>query len=103
MLRRIIVLIAIALGCLLPAMADDFVARSGSDTLRLTEKPCTNEAVKKLLQALPERWQEASAIVNGRSYAACWILMQDGMVWLRYEDGDSGRVPAHYFKPEHGV
>lgn len=81
-----------------PALADELVASNGQDSVRLSDKPCLNERV--LEQTTPpvrEKMKDASAVVDGQSFRACWIL--DGAsAHLLYEDGDQGLIPLSDFK-----
>jgi len=81
-----------------PAMADELVASNGNDTVRLTDNPCSNEQVLSFLKPqFHEALREASAVVQGQMFKACWIL--DGhAAHLIYEDGDQGLIPLQDFK-----
>jgi hypothetical protein len=83
-----------------PAFADDFVARSGKDVLRLTQQPC-HEKVVQLIEQRPDL--AAFATIDGKTYLGCWALRADGRVLIRYEDGDAGLIPLTDFEPEKGV
>ena len=87
----------------LPALADDFVARNGKDTVRLTQAECPKEVMAILDPALREKVRSAMSVLNGKEYRACWTLMVPGFVNLLYEDGDEGMVPLEDFKREAGI
>jgi hypothetical protein len=96
-MKRAIIAALIAAG---PVMADDLVARNGDDYVRLTSRPCSTPEVLALLPAdMHEHFQDAVTHVGGQTFRGCWVLGPDGIVRLRYEDGDAGIVPAHLFKP----
>jgi hypothetical protein len=96
-MKYLVVVLAVLLGLLsFPAYADR-IARQGNDWVRITDKPCTNEAVVKHLQAPAEKFGEAVAQFNGQPYHACWISFRGG-VYLVYEDGDQGIVPDQHLK-----
>ena len=81
-----------------PAMADDLVARNGSDQIRLSDSPCKNEQVLALIKpAWRAELRDASAVVEGQSFKACWIANGDAAHVL-YEDGDQGVIPLSDFK-----
>lgn len=83
-----------------PAMAGDLVARHGDDSLRLANRPCTSEAVLGRLQPeLHAHFKAASAVVQGRTFAACWRATGKA-AHLVYEDGDQGIVPLNELAPE---
>ncbi len=83
-----------------PAFAGNLVARQGGDSVRLAEAPCKAEQVLSQLDPqLQEKYQEASATVQGRTFAACWRMTPNG-AHLLYEDGDQGMVPTSDLKPE---
>lgn len=83
-----------------PAFADDLIARSGSDTVRLADSPCSSEQVLKHLQPqMHAQFRAASAVVEGRSFSACWRVMGQ-VAHLLYEDGDQGVIPLTDLKRE---
>lgn len=81
-----------------PVLADS-EARDGADWVRITARPCTNEAVLAQLQG-NERldYRQASAEFGGKPFAACWRPDGDG-VFLIYEDGDKGVILRRQLRP----
>ena len=81
-----------------PAFADELVASNGSDSVRLSDTQCSNERVLEQIEpAIREQLKDATAVVAGESFKACWA--SDGtMAILLYEDGDQGAVPLTDFK-----
>ena len=47
-------------------------------------------------------FRAATAVVSGKTYAACWRPTGD-RVYLIYEDGDEGLVPVRQLRPELSV
>ena len=83
-----------------PAFAGDLVARQGGDIVHLADAPCTSQQVLSRLEPrLQDQFKAATAIVQGRTFAACWRLTEGG-AHLLYEDGDQGLVPLQDLKPE---
>lgn len=81
------------------ASATDLVARQGADTVRLTDKPCTNPDVVKLLNPdLVAQFFAASAVFQGHQFQACWRPIHQG-AHMVYDDGDQGLVPYADLKP----
>ncbi|HSV48169.1 MAG TPA: hypothetical protein VLJ58_20430 [Ramlibacter sp.] len=81
-----------------PALAQDVVAFNGRDSVRLTSRPCTSEQVLGgVPQAFRASLREATAVVEGQSYKACWLPRGDD-AHLLYEDGDQGLIPMSDFK-----
>lgn len=81
-----------------PALADELVATNGQDSVRLSDKPCSNDQVlSKLTPRFRELMKDASAVVNGQPFRACWIVDGDS-AHLLYEDGDQGLIPLADFK-----
>jgi hypothetical protein len=81
-----------------PAFADELVASNGQDSVRLSDKPCTSEQVlKQLTPRFREQMKDASAVVDGQPFRACWIVDGDS-AHLLYEDGDQGLIPLADFK-----
>lgn len=71
----------------------DWVASRGAESLRLFEKPCTNEAVLKLIPPqLRARFRAATSTIGGTRFEVCWAMESAG-AYLVYEDGDQGAVP----------
>jgi hypothetical protein len=97
-MKRVIIIAALlAAGT---AMAQDLVARNGSDYVRLSSKPCSTPAVLALLPAeLHDQFQDAITYVGGQNFRGCWMRVPGGQVFLRYEDGDAGLVRYDQFKP----
>lgn len=83
-----------------PVFAQDLIARQGGDSVRLSESPCTSDVV---LQQLPAHvradFKTASAVVEGKTFQACWRQAGEAAVLL-YEDGDQGVIPMTELKPE---
>ena len=83
-----------------PAMSQDLVARQGNDTVRLADAPCTSEQVlSRLKPELRAQFRAALAVVEGRTFEACWRPAGNA-AHLLYEDGDQGLVPLADLKPE---
>ncbi len=83
-----------------PAFAQDLVARQGSDSVRLADGPCISKPVLGRLEpALQQDYKAATAVVQGRTFDACWRMTSQG-AHLLYEDGDQGLVPTSDLKPE---
>ncbi len=81
-----------------PAFADEVVASSGRDTVRLSNAPCTNAAVlARLKPQFHTVLRHASATVQGQTYTACWVV-EGSSAHLLYEDGDQGLIPLSDFK-----
>jgi len=81
-----------------PALADELVASNGTDSVRLSDKPCSSEQVlKRLTPRFREVMRDATATVGGQMYRACWITNGDA-AHLLYEDGDQGIIPLADFK-----
>lgn len=81
-----------------PALADELVASNGQDSVRLSDKPCSSqEVLKQLTPRFRQQMKDASAVVDGQPFRACWIV--DGeSAHLLYEDGDQGLIPLSDFK-----
>ena len=96
------VLFAAALVASFAASADDYVARSGKDSVRLTEGACYAEVLAITPKEIHERLHAATATVGGQEFRACWVE-SGGFVLIAYADGDRGRLQVSDFKIEHGV
>jgi hypothetical protein len=81
-----------------PAVADEVVASNGNDSVRLSDSPCTNaQVLSRLEPGVRAALRSASAVVQGQSYKACWIVAGNA-AHLLYEDGDQGLIPLSDFK-----
>lgn len=98
-MKRVFLAAILAAG---PALADDYVARSGTDSIRLTQAACYSEVLATTPKELHERLRAATAIVGGQTYSACWVE-SGGFVFIAYADGDRGQIAVSDFKIEHGV
>lgn len=82
----------------------DLVYREGADTVRLTDKPRANsEVLEKLPDYIKPMMLQATAILNGKTYAPCWVTYKRDSVFLAYSDGDSGVISMRDFKDEPGI
>ncbi len=94
---------ALLLALSMPVQAD-LVFRQGDDIIRLTDAPCINDAA---LATIPESihglFKQATAIVNGKTYAPCWAPYRATMLVLYFEDGDNGMIDALALKSEPGI
>lgn len=87
-----VILIALALP---PYARADSIAKNGADWVRLTARPCENAEVIAAIQAKglePGAFWAASAHVDGKDFAACWLVAPGG-AGLIFDDGDVGYVP----------
>ena len=81
-----------------PAWAEEVVASSGNDSVRLSDSPCTNRQVLDRLEpSLRPVLRDASAVVQGQTFKACWVV-HGNAAHLLYEDGDQGLIPLSDFK-----
>jgi hypothetical protein len=95
-MRKTIVAAALALAAG-SAMADLVFYAGAGDYVRLTGRPCDLEMTPDWQALNPHA---AIANVNGKQFAACWVLVpRTGVVALRYEDNDFGSVLLSAFKP----
>lgn len=97
------VLIALVLALVPLAANADFVAKQGDDRVRLSEQPCTHEAVLVHIDPkMRELYFNAWAHLSGHDYLACWTI-GSGRALMVYEDGDAGIIPAEDLKRDEGV
>lgn len=81
-----------------PALADEMVASNGKDSVRLSDQPCASEKIlNQLKPSFRPVMRNASAVVQGQPFAACWVIEGDS-AHLLYEDGDQGLIPLSDFK-----
>jgi hypothetical protein len=100
---RLALLAAIAACFALPAQSSTMLARQGSDWVRVTDKPCTDQRVlSHLAPGAESRFMAASSIIGGAPFAACWTL-SGNMALIIFDDGDKGMIPLSAFKEDLGV
>jgi hypothetical protein len=101
-MRRL--LIAAALLCAAgSSFANTMVARQGSDWVRITDAPCTNENVlSRIAPGAHKQFRAATSGISGAPFAACWVP-NGGAALLVYEDGDRGIIPLNEFKEDLGI
>ncbi len=81
-----------------PVLADELGASNGTDSVRLSDSPCSSEQVlRQLTPQFRAVLRDASAVVQGQTYKACWIV-RGNVAHLLYEDGDQGIIPLADFK-----
>jgi hypothetical protein len=97
---------SLALALLLagPAFAaQEMVAKSGDDVVRLIDLPCPYGSVLRFIPEEARRqFRKSEARISGQRFFACFRLVGD-RVQVVYEDGDVGYIPAGEFKEEPGV
>jgi hypothetical protein len=98
-MRSAVILPALCAALLGPvAWAEDLVVNEGTDTIRISEAACDNEAVLSRIEpASRPLFRAASAVLQGQRYPACWSVLPNA-VYLVYEDGDQGLVPFSKLK-----
>lgn len=98
-MKKTIAFLCAALVLAPAAMARELVSHDGDDTIRLVDDECTSETVlSKLPPEVRAQFRAASAVLQGRSFSACWHITPQG-AHLIYEDGDEGLVPFDSLKP----
>jgi hypothetical protein len=94
-MKRVLIIAALAASS---AAAGELRATNGKDSVWLSDKPCTVEAV---LAAVNPRFHsllgQARAEIDGQPYKACWAI-QGEMVHLLFDDGDQGAIPVSAFQ-----
>jgi hypothetical protein len=81
-----------------PVLADELVASNGDDSVRLSDQPCSSEQVlQQLTPKIRDMMKDASAVVGGQQFRACWVVDGDS-AHLLYEDGDQGLIPLADFR-----
>jgi hypothetical protein len=103
MLKRILVSLAAA-GLSTFAQADDFVARNGRNTLRLTQEPCTVQAaIDSVRDEFASLHRQGVLLVPGQPpLLLCWVAVGD-VVQTMDEEGNYAPVPLSAFKREDGI
>ena len=99
-----VLLMLVLAGNVLAAGPTAFIARlNGTDTVVLTQAPCTSVKVMAVLQkagvspAVIHQLRAAEATINGRVLEACYLANQN--VQIVDELGDSGSLPFAMFAP----
>jgi hypothetical protein len=90
-MKRILVCAGIAM--LAFSASADYIARQGNDYVRLTDKPCALNLPQK------DKMLAAFAVINGKSFNACWAPVAGQQIGLLYEDGDQGLLPMSDLVP----
>ena len=73
------------------------VLRQGNDTLTLMNAPCNPKVSAMLNPEFQPKFKNASAMVGGQSFDACWILHDVETVYVHFEDGDGVMIPISMF------
>lgn len=83
-----------------PALAEELVARQGTDSVRLSDAACESKLVLSRVEpGSAEEYKAATAEFQGQNFVACWRTM-GAVAHLVYEDGDQGIIPLEELKPE---
>lgn len=76
----------------------DQISVQGDDSLRLTEMACPAEILALVDAEYHAELRFAVGTVGGKKYPACWLERYE-IIFLKYLDGDLGKVPASMFSP----
>lgn len=101
-MKRLYIMIASVLlaSC---AHMQSVVASDGRNSVRLTDQPCVDAAVLKHLNPkYRDVVQEASAVIDGHQYAACWMVDRD-QAHLLFDDGEQALIPRSSFRRDEGA
>lgn len=81
-----------ALLCAASTAHADFIASDGKNSIRLMTVPCE--------LPIPQRdvMLAASAVVDGKSWKACWAPVSREAIGVVYEDGDQQMLPVSIFR-----
>jgi hypothetical protein len=94
-------LAALIAAFLLPACATKppptMVLRQGGNTLTLMMTPCNAKVSSLLKPEFVAQFKNASAVVDGQAFEACWIMHDSGVVYVHFEDGDTAMIPVESF------
>jgi len=81
--------------------APGLVWRSGSATLRLTDRPCASEEFTRALETEGVTTARAYDVVQGsKRYSGCWTKDIGGDVVTMEPGRDIGQIPLDWFRRE---
>lgn len=80
----------------------DATATFGTDSVTLRDKACPASVLERITPEHRSNFRKADGLVNGKPYLGCWVLERD-VVFLMWEDGDQGIIPAKNFKEAKSV
>ena len=83
------------------AATGDLVYRSGTYSVRLTEKPCEDEELRGILEDIavpPAKMYEITQV--GKRSIGCWAYDMGGDVAAFSFGGGSGTIPIDWFRRE---
>lgn len=94
-------LVLAALVAASPAFADQ-VVRNGGRELRLQDSSCSHgQTLSNIKPEWRDKFKNARLMKDGKiEFYGCWILAEDGLIFVLYEDGDHGEYPAALFSVE---
>lgn len=78
--------------------ADVMSLTAGDNTLTLQDTPCNKATAKRLKPEHVAKFRNATDKTAGPTLNACWIITQNGTIFVVYEDGDGGEIPLSMFK-----
>ncbi len=83
--------------------ADAYVAKGGKDSVTITDGDCPAPILALINPEYHDKFKQAFATLNGRSFTGCWIVADAETVYVQLDDGNSVLVPVKAFKKSHGV
>lgn len=87
----------------LQANADNAVARNGKDMIRITDGACPASILALTPEGTRGFFRAAYAVLDGKSWLACWALTKDRRVVIVYSDGEHSIVQATSFEIDPGI
>jgi hypothetical protein len=79
------------------SFADYIVSGPQGTILARTNQACPASVLQHVVPEHQNKFRKADALIEGQKYVACWTEI-DGMVFIVYEDGDHGMIPAEAFR-----
>ena len=95
-MKALFAAILILFGCATQANTTMTLTQDGH-TLTLTTAVC-NPAVTEILNPkFAPQFRDASAVVDGKTIAACWIMHDAQTVYVHFEDDSNVMIAVHRF------
>jgi hypothetical protein len=82
------------------AFAGERVARQGDDEVHVFDSPCVSaQTIARIPENAREGWGKVQGRYQGERFFGCWLPMGDDAIFILWEDGDQGVIPAADLKP----
>lgn len=95
-MKALFAAILILFGCASKA-APTMTLNEGGALLTLTTEACNPTVTGMLHPKFAPQFRDASAVIAGKTVAACWIMHDEKTIYVHFEDGEGAMIAISRF------